>query len=103
LWWHWAWRYWRGLLASDFDDDARVMLVCIIADGTNRTHYLLARRDAGNYYVMNPDGGVDTLDNNLFTFVSTFGGVRNYGGVPYIYTGIALWISPPNARWWFRF
>ncbi len=102
IWRDWAWRYWRGLKPGDFDDNARAMLVCIIADGSNLTHFILARRDAGHYWVMNPDGGSDTQDDDLFTFLNTIGHQRRYGGVPYVYTGICIWISPANARWWGR-
>jgi hypothetical protein len=45
LWSNNRWRYPRGLLAKDFDHNARVMLVSIIASGAGAglTHFVLAR------------------------------------------------------------
>jgi hypothetical protein len=44
-------------LTSDFNNFARIMLVCVIAGMNGATHYILARREAGHYWLMNPDGG----------------------------------------------
>jgi hypothetical protein len=66
LWKNSAWRYPRGLLEKDFNHDARVILVSIIAN-SGLMHYILARRDGAHYYIMNPDGGSDGQHDDIFT------------------------------------
>jgi len=97
LWSDWSWRYSRGLVEGDFRDGARVMLCSIIADGSNRTHFILARKDGNDYYVMNPDGGSDELHNDLFSKYINSYDAHDFGGVDYVYTGICIWIVPSSA------
>lgn len=99
LWTDGSWRYLRNLWEKDFRDGARVMLVSIIANGSNLTHFILARKEGNDYYVMNPDGGADEVHNDLFTdYINSYGAHR-FGGVDYVYTGICVWIAPSSASW----
>ncbi|MGC4061914.1 MAG: hypothetical protein QM749_14110 [Aquabacterium sp.] len=76
------------LLPEHFANNARILLVVIIA-GVGLTHYVLARQENGGIWVMNPDGGQDTQQADLFAWVNgPAGGVANIGGVNYIFTGI---------------
>ncbi|GGB82510.1 hypothetical protein GCM10011352_05430 [Marinobacterium zhoushanense] len=82
-----------ALNASHFDNDARILLVVLIAS-TGQGHYLLARKDGGNIWVMNPDGGRDTQQPNLYAWTSgKVGSVANVGGVDYIFTGIFVRVT----------
>jgi hypothetical protein len=101
LWSNWRWRYLRGLVESDFDNDARVLLGSIIAAGTSAglMHFILARKDAGHYWVMNPDGGKDEQHDDLFAkYLNTFD-PETFGGVPYVYTGVCVWMCPSSASY----
>ena|SRR5262249_29192747 len=100
LWTKSAWRYPRGLLEKDFNYDARIMLVSIIAN-SGLMHYILARRDGGHYYVMNPDGGSDNQSDDIFTGYIDSYNPKTIGGVSYIYTGICVWIAPAATPWQF--
>lgn len=81
---------------GDFNKDARVILLCLIQGGDppSPLHYLLARKDGNDYYVMNPDGGSDTPLNRValqgFLTEDVSLGVSISGPTNYIYTGIAL-------------
>ncbi|MCU0546787.1 MAG: hypothetical protein MUE44_32250 [Oscillatoriaceae cyanobacterium Prado104] len=81
---------------GDFNNDARVILLCLIQGGDppSPLHYLLARRDGTDYYIMNPDGGKDTPLNRvaLQTFLAenVSLGISIDSPTNYIYTGIAL-------------
>ncbi|WP_446810610.1 hypothetical protein ACH50O_03235 [Methylomonas sp. 2BW1-5-20] len=91
LWKEWVWRTPRSLARSDLDGGIRAMLISIIMDGSGATHFILARKDGQDYWVMNPDGGTDEIDNNLFDYIDKFE-VKTYGGVDYLYTGICICI-----------
>lgn len=96
LWSDWQWRYPRALISRDFDADARALLV-VATDGGD-LHYLLARWDAGNYWLMDPADGVD-YQVNLFA-LGLLPRLRLLGD--YTYTGICIWVAPNTAPWWFR-
>jgi hypothetical protein len=103
----WCWR--RGLRERDFDHDARVLLACATADGP---HYLLARCERGNYYVMDPAVGADLRPSAFPVWAGLFGTDANRwepalalswldGNAPpppkTYYLGIAVWVNKHNA------
>jgi hypothetical protein len=101
LWRNSAWRYPRGLLEKDLNSDARVMLVSIIASSPSLMHYVLARRDGADYYIMNPDGPSDDKQNDIFTnYINSYNPMK-IGVTSYIYTGISVWIAPAATPWSF--
>lgn len=82
-----------ALSPEHFADNARVLLVALI-DGNYATHYLLARQDAGGLWVMNPDGGTDTQEPDLFTWANgQAGGAARIGNVDYIFSGIFVRVT----------
>jgi len=81
------------LLPGHFANNARILLVVIIAD-TGLTHYLLARQEEGEIWVMNPDGGNDTQQPDLFAWANgPAGGKAKTGGTYYIFTGIFVHVT----------
>ncbi len=92
LWKEWVWRTPRALTPADFDSGIRAMLISIIMDGSGATHFVLARKDGGHYFVMNPDGASDEQDDNLFDYINSFT-VKTYGTVDYLYTGICVCVK----------
>ncbi|BCH24442.1 hypothetical protein MesoLjLc_41070 [Mesorhizobium sp. L-8-10] len=81
----------NAFLDSDFDSFARVMLVVSLANGL--THWVLARRYNGAIQVMNPDGGTDTVEQNLVNWMNGPPVPRTIGNVDYVFTGIALSVT----------
>lgn len=83
-------------LPGDFNNDARVILLCLIEGGNppSPLHYLLARKDGNSYWIMNPDGATDTQLNRVglqqFLAENVDRGLSISGPTNYIYTGIAL-------------
>lgn len=80
---------------ADFEDDARVLLV--EARSVTRTlalHVLLARREAGYCYVMNPENGADRryerrpFTDHLVSPVTS--GMQSMAGGQYLYVGVAV-------------
>jgi hypothetical protein len=74
----------------------RVMVaVAFIGGGGPLAHFLLARIDGGQIYVMNPDGASDTLISvaDWTTWTTTPGDFRNFGVTNYMYLGIHVVIS----------
>jgi hypothetical protein len=60
-------------LSTAFAKDARVFLIVGFMVGNDlKTHTILLRRDQGNIWVMNPDGGSDTQysDSQVLGFIS---------------------------------
>ena len=59
-------------------------------DGQDATHYVLARRDGGQSWIMNPDPGSDDQMDvpAVGAQFSTYGGKRKY-----VFTGIAVQVS----------
>jgi hypothetical protein len=76
------------------------MLASIIASN-GLMHFILARKDGPDYYVMNPDGGKDEKHNDLFTNYINSLNPKTIGGVNYIFTGVAVWIAPSSSPWYF--
>jgi hypothetical protein len=77
---------------DDFEHFARMMLVVALIP-SQLTHWVLARKFNGNYWVMNPDGGSNTRMDDLVTWMNSMPNPfapRKIGGVPYIFTGIAV-------------
>jgi hypothetical protein len=91
LWSNWVWRTPRALSAADLGQGVRAMLISVIV-ASGLTHFVLARQDAGQYWVMNPDGGTDQQDANLFDYINNFS-IHQYGAVNYLYTGICVCVS----------
>ncbi|MBR0679832.1 hypothetical protein GXW74_04990 [Roseomonas eburnea] len=78
---------------SDFDGDARLMLVVVLPSGL--THWVLARRWNGSFSVMNPDGGTeDTLPGIVAWMNAPFGTTQQVGTVTYNFAGIVLRVTP---------
>jgi hypothetical protein len=76
--------------ADDFKDSARILLVVIIV-GQNLTHWVLARREGGKYYVMNPDPGKNAEMPDLLTWMNGAAtDVKDVCGVKYMFAGIIL-------------
>jgi hypothetical protein len=69
-----VWSLPRGLRERDFDYGARVLLACATADGP---HYLLARREGSNYYVMDPAYGTDLRPDAFAVWAGLFNGDTN--------------------------
>ena len=79
---------------ADFEDEARILMV--EARSVTRTltlHVLLARCEAGYWYVMNPENGADhRYERRQFTdhLVSPVtSGMQSMAGGQYLYTGVA--------------
>lgn len=80
----------NAFTAADFDDDARLMFIAIFA-GSPGTHWLLARRDGGDFWVMNPDGGSDSRITNLLTWMNgAWTTMQTIGGANYLFSGTVL-------------
>jgi hypothetical protein len=80
----------NAFTATDFDNDARLMFMAILVGATG-THWLLARRDAGDFWVMNPDGGSDSRITNLLTWMNgAWTTMQSIGGVNYLFSGTVL-------------
>jgi hypothetical protein len=76
--------------AADFDDDARLMFIAMVV-GSTRNHWLLARRDGGDFWVMNPDGGSDSRITNLLTWMNgAWTTMQTIGGANYLFSGTVL-------------
>jgi hypothetical protein len=76
--------------AADFDDDARLMFIAVVV-GSTGTHWLLARRDGGDFWVMNPDGGSDSRITNLLTWMNgAWTTMQTVGGANYLFSGTVL-------------
>jgi hypothetical protein len=109
-WANWIWRWPRGLRERDFDNDARVLMVCAVPGGL---HYLLARRDAGNYWVMDPAFQTDQIVPNFGNWAGFYwfnaqswnpGAPLHTGGIPgrdNYYLGISVWVNTANAPYVF--
>lgn len=81
------------LSLASFNNDAHVILVAIIKD-TGLTHYVLARKDKGDIWVMNPDGGTDTKQPNLIKWATgAVGEVAKIGNLNYIFSGVYLRVT----------
>ncbi|WP_199154898.1 hypothetical protein [Chromobacterium sp. ASV23] len=108
-WTNWVTRWPRGVRERDFDNDARLLMLVNTCDGM---HYLLARRDAGQYYVMDPAFATDQAFHNFSSWAGMHwvdgkswnpnevietgeGGTKrqNY------YLGISIWINTANAAY----
>lgn len=72
-----------------------VAVAFIGGGGAPLAHFLLARIDAGQIYVMNPDGASDTLISaaNWTTWTTTPGNFRTFGATNYMYLGIHVVIG----------
>jgi hypothetical protein len=80
----------NAFTAADFDDDARLMFLAMVV-GSTGTHWLLARRDGGDFWVMNPDGGSDSRITNLLTWMNgAWTTMQTIGGANYLFSGTAL-------------
>jgi hypothetical protein len=66
------------------------------------THFVLARRDGGHYWMMNPDGADDEQHDDIFpNYINSFNS-KLIGGVNYVYAGICVWIAPSKTPWLFN-
>ena len=88
----------RSAREGDLDNNARLFLVVRI-NGTNLTHYLLARKDNNTQYIMNPAPGTDEAINiprEGDTIKTNVGGHGAGGERLYTYLGIAIrvWKRP---------
>lgn len=107
-WRNWIWRWPRGIRERDFDHDARVLMVCATPDGL---HYLLARRDNGDYYVMDPAFNTNTrVARDRFAGWAGFDwadgrawnpGIALNTGRDNYYLGIAVWVNTDDAPYVF--
>ena len=80
----------NAFTVADFDDDARLMFIAL-AVGSAHTHWLLARRDGGDFWVMDPDGGSDSRITNLLTWMNgAWTTMQTIGGANYLFTGTVL-------------
>src|SRR5262249_37417975 len=76
--------------ADDFRESARIMLVVIIL-GQDLTHWVLARREGGKFYVMNPDPGTNVEMVDLLAWMNGSPlDVKDVCGVKYLFAGIIL-------------
>jgi hypothetical protein len=81
-------------------------LVCATTEGP---HYLLARRESGDYYVMDPASGTDMRPEAFAVWARLFGGSDSpvpgvalnwLDGKPVrenYYLDLAVWVNTPNA------
>ncbi|MCX9156824.1 hypothetical protein OPU71_11870 [Niveibacterium sp. 24ML] len=61
---------------------------------TGGSHYLLAHMKGGDVWVMNPDGGSDTRQPDLFAWVNgPPASIATIGGVKHIFSGIFVQVS----------
>lgn len=80
----------NAFTAADFDHDARLMFIAMVV-GSTGTHWLLARRDGGDFWVMNPDGGSDSRITNLLTWMNgAWTTMQTIGGANYLFSGTVL-------------
>jgi hypothetical protein len=80
----------NAFTAADFDDDARLMFIAMVA-GPPGIHWLLARRDGGDFWVMNPDGGSDSRITNLLTWMNgAWTTMQTIGRANYLFSGTVL-------------
>jgi hypothetical protein len=80
----------NAFTAADFDDDARLMFIAMLV-GSTGTHWLLARRDGGDFWVMNPDGGSDSRITNLLTWMNgAWTTMQTIGAASYLFSGTVL-------------
>lgn len=91
---------------ADMDNNGRLFLV-VKFNNSDSTHYVLARKDGGLTYLMNPDPGSDdqlplpAFNDPLSTnrngvIVHNGGSTANDGGRRgYVFTGIAVRVWPP--------
>lgn len=79
--------------ADDFKDSARIFL-CVIIVGQDLTHWVLARREGGKFYVMNPDPGLNAEMPDLLTWMTGSPvDVKDVCGVKYLFSGIVLRVT----------
>jgi hypothetical protein len=77
----------------DFDGDARLMFIGILP-GSTGMQWLLGRRDAGDLWVMNPDGGSENRITNLLSWMTdTSPTIQTIGSASYLFSGIVLRVT----------
>ena len=86
-----------GLGSGDLNKGARALIACVITSGSDAggMHYLLARKDGKDYYVMDPAYDTDTNFPGLTNFLwFTSGDVEIVKGQrKYAYLGVSVWIN----------
>lgn len=90
-------------IQGDFDDDARVLLVeAQHAARSLPIHILVARREAGKFYVMNTATGGDHEYEPAHIAMHVASPVRAgaiaFAGRQYLYTGVAIRVCGGTAR-----
>ncbi|MGO4325030.1 hypothetical protein [Pseudomonas sp. KB_12] len=104
---NWVTRWPRGVRERDFDNNARLIMLVAVPNGM---HYLLARRDAGQYYVMDPAydmdvavpefsswAGLHWADGKSWNPLATITtGPPNEGRTNH-YLGISIWVNTANS------
>ncbi len=86
-----------GLGSGDLDKGAMALIACVITDTADAggMHYLLARKDGKDYYVMDPAYDTDTNFPGLTDFLwFTSGDVQIANSQrKYAYLGVSIWIK----------
>ncbi len=82
-------------LSSCFNDDARIFVIVGFMQPTLKTHTVLMRKDQGQIWVMNPDGGSDTSysEGEIANFLAGQMAPVNFAGRSYLCAGIAIRVS----------
>jgi hypothetical protein len=80
-----------GMVEDMFKDGARVMLAVAFYNSKKKIklHFLLARKENGQIWVMNPDGGLDRAVSNFSSWVNRPESIyKDPKKTEYIFTGV---------------